>query len=1169
MSRSQTAARRRRQVGRASALLTLIALIALAAPALAQAAEPWWHVEARAAPTNLPPSGAGKVLVTAADLGDAPANGKTAPIVVTDHLPSQLTVATRKNGEVTEPDVTAGSFNEGVNQIKFSCTVTGSVGSQTVTCTSTSTVPAFEAIEVAIGVTVTEEHEATLANDVTVEGGGAERAASCCERGLQVSSAPSIFGVEALEETPENEGGSQDEQAGSHPFQLATTLNLNQILAPDPQRQGEILPSAPGLFRDVQLKVPPGLLGTANSELIPQCSSHDFSTFIVNGLWNACPENTAIGVALVDIHEPELGTKTLAVPVFNLVPEKGEPARFGFVAFKVPVTLDTKVRTGGDYGVNVTVRSASQAAGILGSRVTLWGNPLNAEHNEERGWQCLVNGGGSQGRCKAPEPHAATAFLSLPTSCGEPLVLSSLMDSWGEPGATRANGEPEPSDPRWLRASSETPALKGCEALPFEPSISVVPDTGAANTPSGFKIDVHLPQSSTLSEEGLAEAAVRDSTVTLPPGVLLSPSGANGLLTCPEGLVGASPELINETPQFTPEIPEPEDLAPGLNFCPNASKVGIVRIKTPDLKGVLEGGVYLASQNANPFGSNFAMYIIAQDPESKVTVKLAGEIKPDPATGQITTVFKNTPDVPFEDLELELMNGSRASLSTPPTCGNYTTTTSFTPWSGKPAQGPTSTFAVTSGAEGSGCANPLPLSPVLAAGTPVHQAGAFTPFELTLAHHDTDQAPTSLTVHLPAGLAGIIKNVTLCPEAQANAGTCPAASLIGHATAVAGLGGTPYTETGGEVFLTEKVHAGRYAGAPFGLSVVIPAKTPAFDFGNVVTRAALRVDPNTTAVTIESELPTMINTATFNPGVPVQLKEIHVVTDRPEFQFNPTNCTPSSISATVTGTQGGVGSASVPFQVANCSTLPFHPELTAETKSHYTKTNGDSLVVKVTSAKGQANIGKTKVAFPEQFPSRLTTLQHACADKVFDENPALCPDAAIVGTAVAHTPVFANPLVGPAILVSHGNAKFPDVEFLLQGEGVEVILDGSTDIKHGVTTSTFESVPDAPVTEFVVTLPEGPHSAFTGYANLCAPSKQVTSKVRVAKKVHHRTVHVLKTVTKTVLEKNLTMPTTLTGQNGDVIQKTTVVKVAGCPTSSKKATTVKKAKRKKKKKKKK
>ena len=133
---------------------------------------------------------------------------------------------------------------------------------------------------------------------------------------------------------------------------------------------------------------------------------------------------------------------------------------------------------------------------------------------------------------------------------------------------------------------------------------------------------------------------------------------------------------------------------------------------------------------------------------------------------------------------------------------------------------------------------------------------------------------------------------------------------------------------------------------------------------------------------------------------------------------------------------------------------------------------------------------------------------------MFNANPAACPEGSVVGTATAHSPLLNSPLTGPAYLVSHGGAAFPDVEFVLQGEGITLVLDGQTNIKNGVTSSTFNTLPDAPVSTFETVLPEGPHSALTALGDLCTQS--------------------------------LEMPTTITGQNGAVITQNTQIAVTGC-----------------------
>jgi hypothetical protein len=1125
----------RRLLGLLAAAATLLVLLAGLASS-AQAAAPWWRLEAVPAPTTLQPGQEGQIVLSAVDVGDEEINATGSPITITDTLPVGLKVTTWTGaGPCGVIAATEACLKTSYGSKETACTTTPGSGStgETVTCTFKETLPTFEILQVFIPITV-EAEPGQLTDVMSVSGGerslagGAAPGASISEA-LKVANAPTNFGISRFELTAENEGGTTDTQAGSHPFQLNTLLDFNQTLTTN-AGTGQRTPSAPALLKDLQTKLPPGLVGDTNSDAIPQCSGADFTTIVGNGNVNRCPANTAVGVAVVSINEPALiGYTHRVVPVFNLTPAPGEPARFGFEVLKLLVTLDTSVITGGDYSVVASVKNTSQLAQVLGSQVILWGEPGSESHDNSRGWNCLINGRNAGAEepahtgC-APSSRLTKSFLALPTSCSEPWHSSVVADSWSEPGPLEADGSaaagPE-ADPegRWKSSEYNASHLEGCDGLPFEPSISVEPEKHSANTPSGLTVNVHLPQAATLELGGLAVSAVKATTVTLPEGVLLSPSAANGLEACSTGLVGftghdpADPATL----LFTRHIPEPSELAPGVNFCPNGSKVGVVHIKTPDLPNEIEGGVYLAQQNANPFGSLFAMYIVAQDPVSKVLVKLAGEISVNTATGRVTTTFKNTPQLPFEDLKLELFGGPGASITTPPTCGSYTTEASFVPWSTPSApKSASSTFEITSGAEGSGCANPLPLTPSFKAGATNTNAAGFTGFELTLSKPDSNQAPTSLSMRLPPGLAALLSTVTLCPEPQASNGTCGDDSLIGHATATAGLGTQPFTESGGKVFIT-----GPYGGAPFGLSVVFPTKAGPFDFGNVVTRSSLSVDPNTAAVTINSALPTMVNTTTTSTGVPVQLKQIHVTVDRPGFQFNPTNCAPKTIDGTLTGAQGASVPVSAPYQAANCASLPFSPKLTATTGAQASKANGASLNVTVTSAGlGQANIQKVFLTLPKALPSRLTTIQKACTDAIFNANPAGCNEGSVIGTATIHTPVLKNPLSGPAYLVSHGNAAFPDVEFVLQGEGITLILDGKTDIKKGITYSRFESTPDAPFTTFETKLPTGPHSALTA---------------NVPEKEHYN-----------LCKTKLVIPTEITAQNGALIKQQTNVGLTGC-----------------------
>ena len=1091
-----------------------LAALTGATPAFAAETAAWWQLSSSATPTNLAPEKEGTISErtisdTATNVGDANIAGSSEPVTVTDKLPPGLVITGLvPPAQICSPEEgkpLCGKKWPEVNTVVEhpECHYSAREAS----CTFPEQLDPYERFEVVIKVKVVATELAFPVkeiNEVTVEGGGVP--AKSLSHAVTLSSEPTPFGVEDYELAPEDGHGAPETQAGSHPFQFSTTFAFNTTFHKFPS--GKILTSVPAAQRNLHVNLPPGLIGNARDKVIPECTELQFATYTQTEKGNECPPDTAIGAAVVSLVEPNNNAPlTLPEPVYNLVPGKGEPSRFGFVAFKVPIVLDTAVEAG-NYHVVVNVKNSSQVAAVTSAAVTIWGVPGDSRHDASRGSQCISRGADREEgeKCEEPNPPNPPAFLTLPTSCPkESLQTSAQVQSWLF-GASFS----EPFGP-----TSPTETLQGCAALPFEPTIAVTPEQHESNTPTGLTVALTVPQTAILEKDGLAESAIRNTKVTLPLGMQLSPSAANGLEACSEAEIG----YVGENKQTG--VDEFNGQPPA---CKDASKVGTVKITTPVLEQTLQGSVYLARQQENPFGSLFGVYIVVEDPISGVLVKLAGKVELDPETGRVTTTFPNAPQLPFEKLELTLFGGPRASFASPRACGNYTTQASFTPWSGtatvERSLNPEE-FNINSGPNGSACASPQPFNPGFQAGTTNNQAGAFTPFTLTLTRPDTDQALTGVTMTLPPGLAGLLSTVTQCPEPQASQGTCGPESLIGHATATTGLGSDPFTVNGGRVYIT-----GPYHGAPFGLSIVIPAVAGPFNFGNVVTRSTISVDPSTAALTINSELPTMLNTTTNRTGAPVQLRQVEVTVERPggaPFQFNPTNCTPMKITGTLTGDQGASSAASVPFAVANCDKLPFTPKLTASTGATASKANGANLDVKIASVGvGQANIQKVFLQLPIALPSRLSTIQKACVLAVFNANPAACDEGSLVGKATIHTPVLTSALSGPAYLVSHGGAAFPDIEFVLQGEGVTLILDGKTDIKKGITYSRFESAPDAPFTSFETELPTGPHSALTAF--------------------------VPKTPYK-LCSTNLTMPTEITGQNGSVIKQNTHIAITGCPPS--------------------
>jgi hypothetical protein len=897
-------------------------------------------------------------------------------------------------------------------------------------------------------------------------------------------SAIAAFGLQSFEVSATNQDGSPDVQAGSHPYELTTSFLLNP-----PKEVSKETFLLEGTSKDVRVDLPPGFVG--NPAATPKCTYQQFVLYS-----KACPDDTVVGASNTYF---VAGSESLtgSGAVYNIEPSPGIPAEFAFKVKNVtPVFLDASVRTGGDYGLTVTSPNINAAVALYGSEVTIWGVPADPSHDPIRG-NCLggEERGGVQtsyestgGSC--PANVAVEPFLTNPTSCGVPRTASISVDSWEEPGS-------------FVSLPSALPPLSGCEKLDFSPSLTVTPDGTAGSTPTGLSVHLHVPQESTTNPVGLAEADVRDTKVTLPAGVQLSPSAADGLLACSQAQIG-----LDNANKPT---------------CPEASKVATVTIKTPLLPDPLEGEVYLAApQNfagplENPFGSLIALYLVAEDPTAGVLVKVAGQTTPDPVTGQLVTTFENTPQLPFSDLELHFFGTARAPLSTPALCGTYTTETSFAPWSGTAPVAPSSKFQITSGPAGAPCSDPPPFSPSLESGTTNINAGSFTNLTTTLSREDGNQQIQQVTLHYPPGLSGLLSGVKLCGEAEANAGTCGPESEIGETIVSVGLGNDPFSVTGGKVYIT-----GPYEGAPFGLSIVNPAKAGPFDLQEgrpVIVRAKIEVDPHTAALTVTTDTPAQgYAIPSIIDGIPLQIKHVNVNITRPGFTFNPTDCNPTQITGTVNSAEGASSPVTIPFQVTNCAVLKFTPKFSVSTSGKTSRANGASLTTKVSEPSepfgSQANITKVKVELPKQLPSRLTTLQKACTNVQFEANPAACPAASFIGHAVVHTPLVPVPLQGPAIFVSHGGEAFPSLEIVLQGYGITVDLVGATFITKGITSTTFKTVPDQPFSSFELTLPEGKYSALAANGNLC------TSK--------------------------LVMPNEFVGQNGAQVTQTTNIAVTGC-----------------------
>jgi hypothetical protein len=1079
-------------------------LFAGASPALAAAAPaPAWAVRSVALPTNFSTEDTelceekdhcDSYVVTAVNVGTVASSGV---IVLTDTLPAGVEVVGVAHAGEHEPGL------EG--KTPASCEPEGML----VTCRyEEGPVSPEGVIEFRVSVIVTTDEALTVTNRVEVKEGAAPPASSAGAgtAANTINGPPPTFGIQDFGGGVLGSSGVGETQAGAHPATVTTALDYTTDLERKYLQSDVGYPAIEEPKMEI-VDLPAGLVGDPLA--LERCAASTIVNIHLDP--EKCPADSRVG--FVEIEKE--GGNTEIVSLFNVTPEEGYPAQFGFEFNSTVVMLRARVLpTEAGYVVSVSAPYLPRSAGavkVTGARVTLFGDP--AERN----------------KIGSPE-----AFFTNPDACASgPAEATAELDSWIEPDDWQ-------KATTTLLEASATHGVTGCSALTFSPSIQVAPETTTTDTPSGYEVDLKVPQAPNIPGD-LATPDLKDAVVNLPEGVSVSPGAAAGLVGCqergPEGIeLGSEDKLSDDNVVQEGEEEGPDGLVhPARGHCPAASQIGEVEVVTPLLANPLEGHVYVAAPQCGGVGQKACTPASAEDGElfgiylevegAGVVMKLKGDVSVNPQTGRLTTRFEETPQLPFSELKLKLHGGPRAPLANPQSCGVSETTSDLTPWSTPetPDATPRSAFAVV------GCAGSA-FSPAFTAGTVGSAAAAYSPFTLTFSRHDGEQDLSGLTVNMPQGLLGKIAGIAKCGEAEVqaeedNSGACPAASEVGTATAAAGAGSAPYYQSG-PVYLT-----GPYNGAPFGLAVVVPANAGPFHLGNIVVRAAIHISLTTAAVTVVSNpLPQMID------GVPLRVQTVNVtVGGEGHFTFNPTSCAPSAVGATITSAQGATADVSSPFQATGCANLPFKPVLTASTSGKASKAHGASLDTKIVfpaaragtgQASADANIASVKVGLPKQLPSRNTTLQKACLAATFDADPASCPAASDVGSVLVHTPVLSVPLAGPAYLVSYGGEKFPQLVVILQGEGVTIDVVGSIFVsKKGITSVTFKTVPDAPFTSFELKTPEGPYSVLTAFV----PAKKEFN----------------------LCGQTLTMPTEIAAQNGAVIRQSTKIGITGCPKAKK------------------
>jgi hypothetical protein len=875
---------------------------------------------------------------------------------------------------------------------------------------------------------------------------------------LTSTSASAAIDVESFTYETAEPGGSKLLQSSSHPDQTVATFDFAEGAEGQPLEDPQ----------NIAVDLPLGSVGSPAS--IPTCTDAQLALNSFEG----CPPESQIGTVQLFIG---VGGKP-RLPVYNMVAPPGVLAQFAFNPGAGIIHLTATVHSQPDYGVTITTRMTPQTLPLFKIVNTFWGVPASPAHNEERGF-CLEFPPGLG--CDVPSKAAEVPFLTNPSACSETSLAESRVNSWLDPEALATNIAGN------VGGAGEPLGVVGCDSPDFSPGIEVRPLTEAADSPAGLHVNVHLPQDE--DPNGTAEAQLKDATIVFPPGLTVNPSSGAGLEACTPSQVGLTSALGDPDARF--------DGAPV--SCPDAAKLGTVKIATPLLVQPLQGAIYLAQPHQNPFNSLVALYIVVEDPQTGVNIKIAGQAQLDPQTGQLTTIFPSTPQLPFEDLDVELFKGSRAALKTPFACGTDTTQSTLVPWTAPagPERHPSDSFSIRTAAAGGSCPtteSSAPNSPTLLAGTFNPAAAAYSPFSLKVSRPDGTQPLKGLEATLPKGLLGKLAGVPYCSDAAlaaaaANSGkaeqassSCPAASQVGTVNVGAGAGSEPLYVSG-KAYL-----AGPYKGAPLSLAIVTPAVAGPFDLGTVVVRNALNVDPVTTQIHVVSDpIPTILQ------GIPLDIRQVAVSIDKPSFTLNPTNCEGTQVGASALSVFNQSASLSTPFAVGGCGALKFKPSLKLSLKGQ-TKRAGDPALTAVLKApSGEANIARTTVILPKTQFIDNRHINNPCTRVQFNEGPgngSACPPKSILGTAKAYSPLLEAPLEGPVYFRSNGGErKLPDLVASLGGQ-IHVNLVGFIDSvkagKEGSRVRTrFAEVPDAPVSRFELRLYGGKRGLLQNSRNLC------------------------------------------------------------------------------------
>ncbi|HEX6667355.1 MAG TPA: hypothetical protein VF081_12250 [Solirubrobacterales bacterium] len=819
-------------------------------------------------------------------------------------------------------------------------------------------------------------------------------------------------------------------------------------------------------LKTVRVDLPVGLSVNPGATEV-RCPLEDFEDGAAN-----CDEDSQVGESAVTASLagiPTPPTKPVTqVAVYNLIPPPGQPALFGLELAGNEVFLQADVDWSGDYheGFTIAVPQVADLEPMIKGLILK--NRLFFDGRSGDGTFITTPGTCLGEAFPGPSGHVYSTWL--------------LAGSWAEAANPSYDFDTDAPPPLESPIPPKT-SPKECPTIPYEPTIAVAPGTNATNSPAGAAVEIKVPH--LIPDFGAGEreqdsSHTRSATVTLPPRMGINPSAANGLKICTDA-------------QFGKGTRNPV-------ACPPESKVGTVKITSPPLpEGDLEGDVFVGQQlSRDPTsGEEYRIFIDAESARYGISVRLIGNVRANPVTGQLATTIADTPQVPFTSVSLDFTDGARAVLSSPPTCGPNTTAAAMTPWSANPPATPGDSFVLSTAPGASKCTATMaerPFAPAFAAGPKSNTAGAFSPVSLNIARPDGQQEMKGADIVLAPGMTGKLAGIPYCSEAAlaaaaAAAGetekanpSCPAQSLVGHATVEAGTGPAPL-EIEGKVFLSGPFH-----GAPLSLAVVTPATAGPFDLGTVVVRVALFVDPETAQIRALSDpIPDVYG------GTQLSVRKVDVAIDRKDFTLNPTSCDPLAISGALRG--GGDDPASsaasssfpvsTPFQTSNCGALKFRPKLTTRLfggRKSTKRSQHPKFRAVLTARAGDANIRRAALTLPHSEFLDQAHIGTVCTRPQLAASA--CPARSIYGYARAQTPLLDDELAGPVYLVSSDN-ELPDLLADLKGQ-VNIRLRGVISAAKARIKTVFSTVPDVPVSKFVLTMKGGKKGLLVNSRDLCA-----------------------------------------------------------------------------------